>query len=124
MTEPPTPSLVERVSHDDDRELCPLMRAVRKELQVLGLGVSEVDRLLRSGDLQNAEDVLGAIVAHLREKVCPSNPSTCDWVREANTGEGCDVLQDQRGAYLIPAPSATKRMSSALKELVDEAMRF
>lgn len=158
MNSDPTPKTFSElpdllVENTLDDGLCPSKVAIRNELQALGIRVSEVDRLLHSGDLKNAEKALGSIFERLTESFCPASPTSRDWVRERSGDVDCDLLHSHAPTYLLTVPSPaqtsmeardessagsdksgipmlnrtgehTRSRSSLFGELLDQAMRF
>jgi hypothetical protein len=114
----PDPDLLVENTAENTAEggLCPLKSAIRSELQALGVGVSEVHRLLHSGDLKNAEETLGGIFERLKKSFCPPNPTTCDWVREGNGDADCDLLRSHEPTYLVTVPSLARRSMESCHE--------
>jgi len=112
-----------QVNEMNSADLCPLQRAIQKELQAVGIGVSEVERFLLCGDLTSAEKILGSVFQQLKERHCAPEPAACEWVREENESR-CDLIRSSEPSYLHPVPTKKPSMSGKLEELVDKALRF
>lgn len=95
-------------------ETRPLKQAIGAELRVLGLSVYEVQYFLHSGDLTNAEAALGEIYQRLRDVFCPSDPASCQWVREENRGHACELLRHEEIPYLYSISRMAVTESDAL----------